>query len=174
MQVLALASTSYKVQSLALSPVPSPALPADNPRGTTAGSSAGGGGGGGGTGAGGVGGKGGGKSSRAGVTALESSAPPLGGGQWSTLQMELLSDMLAVAVRAGEPLAAWAAAARLLRGFYPLILPHSQVWPSSLGCTWPYSATCWSLLRARASPLLPGLLRRSFCEASTLSFCRRA
>ncbi|CAI7783370.1 unnamed protein product [Closterium sp. NIES-53] len=126
LQVLALASTSYKVQSLALSPVPSPALPADNPRGTTAGSSAGGGGGGGGTGAGGVGGKGGGKSSRAGVTALESSAPPLGGGQWSTLQMELLSDMLAVAVRAGEPLAAWAAAARLLRGFYPLILPHSQ------------------------------------------------
>ncbi|CAI7881236.1 unnamed protein product, partial [Closterium sp. NIES-54] len=125
-EVLALASTSYKVQSLALSPVPSPALPADNPRGTTAGSSAGGGGGGGGTGAGSVGGKGGGKSSRAGVTALESSAPPLGGGQWSTLQMELLSDMLAVAVRAGEPLAAWAAAARLLRGFYPLILPHSQ------------------------------------------------
>ncbi|CAI5515424.1 unnamed protein product [Closterium sp. Naga37s-1] len=126
LQVLALASTSYKVQSLALSPVPSPALPVDNPRATSAGSAAGGGGGGGGTGAGGVGGKGGGKSSRAGVTALESSAPPLGGGQWSRLQMELLSDMLAVAVRAGEPLAAWAAAARLLRGFYPLILPQSQ------------------------------------------------
>ncbi|CAI5488815.1 unnamed protein product [Closterium sp. Naga37s-1] len=125
LQVLALASTSYKVQSLALSPVPSPAL-ADTPRGTAPGSAAAGGGGGGGVGAGGVGGKAGGKGSRAGVTALESSAPPLGGGQWSRLQMELLSDMLAVAVRAGEPLAAWAAAARLLRGFYPLILPQSQ------------------------------------------------
>ncbi|GJP84200.1 hypothetical protein CLOP_g14287 [Closterium sp. NIES-67] len=41
--------------------------------------------------------------------------------------MEVLSDLLAVAVRAGDPLAAWAAAARLLRGFYPLILPQSQV-----------------------------------------------
>ncbi|CAI5461664.1 unnamed protein product [Closterium sp. Yama58-4] len=54
------------------------------------------------------------------VSALQVSAALL------RLQMELLSDMLAVAVRAGEPLAAWAAAARLLRGFYPLILPQSQ------------------------------------------------
>eukprot|EP00897_Mesotaenium_endlicherianum_P008114 jgi/Mesen1/7330/ME000376S06481 len=59
---------------------------------------------------------------------------PLGGaaaqqqreGHWDTLQMDILGDMLAVAVRAGDPLAAWTAAARLLRGHYPLITPAGQ------------------------------------------------
>ncbi|KAL2651263.1 hypothetical protein R1flu_019391 [Riccia fluitans] len=47
-------------------------------------------------------------------------------GQWSTLQMDILGDMLAAAVRAGDPLAAWSAAARLVRGHYPLITPSAQ------------------------------------------------
>ncbi|KAJ7517734.1 hypothetical protein O6H91_21G038400 [Diphasiastrum complanatum] len=48
-------------------------------------------------------------------------------GQWSTLQMDVLADTLAAAVRAGDPLAAWKAAAQLLRRHYPLITPSSQV-----------------------------------------------
>lgn len=47
-------------------------------------------------------------------------------GEWSTLQMDVLSDMLSAAVRAGDALAAWNAAARLLRNHYPLITPSSQ------------------------------------------------
>ncbi|BFI25493.1 trafficking protein particle complex subunit 9 [Marchantia polymorpha subsp. ruderalis] len=47
-------------------------------------------------------------------------------GQWSTLQMDILGDMLAAAVRAGDPLSAWSAAARLVRGHYPLITPSAQ------------------------------------------------
>lgn len=50
----------------------------------------------------------------------------LADGQWSTLQMDILGDMLAAAVRAGDPLSAWSAAARLVRSHYPLITPHAQ------------------------------------------------
>ncbi|KAL9231508.1 hypothetical protein vseg_006731 [Gypsophila vaccaria] len=46
--------------------------------------------------------------------------------QWSTLQMVVLREILQSAVRAGDPLAAWSAAARLLRNYYPLITPTGQ------------------------------------------------
>ncbi|XP_004290928.1 PREDICTED: trafficking protein particle complex II-specific subunit 120 homolog isoform X2 [Fragaria vesca subsp. vesca] len=46
--------------------------------------------------------------------------------QWSTLQMVVLREILLSAVRAGDPLAAWGAAARLLRSYYPLITPAGQ------------------------------------------------
>ncbi|KAK6927596.1 TRAPP II complex, Trs120 [Dillenia turbinata] len=46
--------------------------------------------------------------------------------QWSTLQMVVLREILMSAVRAGDPLAAWSAAARLLRSYYPLITPSGQ------------------------------------------------
>ncbi|KAM3759187.1 hypothetical protein ACB098_01G102600 [Castanea mollissima] len=46
--------------------------------------------------------------------------------QWSSLQMVVLREILLSAVRAGDPLAAWSAAARLLRSYYPLITPAGQ------------------------------------------------
>ncbi|KAM6580603.1 hypothetical protein CsatA_004377 [Cannabis sativa] len=46
--------------------------------------------------------------------------------QWSTLQMVVLREILLSALRAGDPLAAWSAAARLLRSYYPLITPAGQ------------------------------------------------
>ncbi|GFY96899.1 similar to TRS120 [Actinidia rufa] len=46
--------------------------------------------------------------------------------QWSTLQMVVLREILLSAVRAGDPLAAWSAASRLLRSYYPLITPAGQ------------------------------------------------
>ncbi|XP_031279612.1 trafficking protein particle complex II-specific subunit 120 homolog isoform X2 [Pistacia vera] len=46
--------------------------------------------------------------------------------QWSTLQMVVLREILLSAVRAADPLAAWSAAARLLRSYYPLITPVGQ------------------------------------------------
>ncbi|OIW03099.1 hypothetical protein TanjilG_07251 [Lupinus angustifolius] len=45
---------------------------------------------------------------------------------WSTLQMVVLREILLSAVRAGDPLTAWSAAARLLRSYYPLITPAGQ------------------------------------------------
>ncbi|XP_061363889.1 trafficking protein particle complex II-specific subunit 120 homolog isoform X2 [Gastrolobium bilobum] len=46
--------------------------------------------------------------------------------QWSTLQMVVLREILLSAVRSGDPLTAWSAAARLLRSYYPLITPAGQ------------------------------------------------
>nr|XP_043611376.1 trafficking protein particle complex II-specific subunit 120 homolog [Erigeron canadensis] len=46
--------------------------------------------------------------------------------QWSTLQMVVLKEILLSAIRAGDPLAAWSAAARLIRSYYPLITPPGQ------------------------------------------------
>uniref|UniRef100_A0A2P2L027 Trafficking protein particle complex II-specific subunit 120 homolog n=1 Tax=Rhizophora mucronata TaxID=61149 RepID=A0A2P2L027_RHIMU len=46
--------------------------------------------------------------------------------QWSMLQMVVLREILLSAVRAGDPLAAWSAAARLIRSYYPLITPSGQ------------------------------------------------
>jgi hypothetical protein len=40
--------------------------------------------------------------------------------------MVVLREILLSAVRAGDPLAAWSAAARLLRWHYPLITPSGQ------------------------------------------------
>ncbi|CAM6021517.1 unnamed protein product [Sphagnum balticum] len=49
------------------------------------------------------------------------------GGEWSTLQMDVLMDMLAAVVWAGDAMAAWSATARLLRHHYPLITPRFQL-----------------------------------------------
>ncbi|KAJ8751699.1 hypothetical protein K2173_025866 [Erythroxylum novogranatense] len=46
--------------------------------------------------------------------------------QWSMLQMVVLREILLSAVRAVDPLAAWSAAARLIRSYYPLITPVGQ------------------------------------------------
>ncbi|KAF9625856.1 hypothetical protein IFM89_027633, partial [Coptis chinensis] len=46
--------------------------------------------------------------------------------QWSTLQMVVLREILLSSIRAGDPLSAWSAAARLLRSYYPLITPAGQ------------------------------------------------
>lgn len=46
--------------------------------------------------------------------------------QWSTLQMVVLREILLSSIRAGDPLSAWSAAARLLRSYYPLITPPGQ------------------------------------------------
>ncbi|KAJ7958547.1 trafficking protein particle complex II-specific subunit 120-like [Quillaja saponaria] len=46
--------------------------------------------------------------------------------QWSNLQMIVLREILVSAIRAGDPLAAWSAAARLLRSYYPFITPAGQ------------------------------------------------
>lgn len=40
--------------------------------------------------------------------------------------MVVLREILLSAIRAGDPLAAWSAAARLLRSYYPLITPAGQ------------------------------------------------
>ncbi|CAA6672273.1 unnamed protein product [Spirodela intermedia] len=46
--------------------------------------------------------------------------------QWSTLQMVVLREILMSSVRAGDPLAAWSAAARLLRFYYPSSRPPAR------------------------------------------------
>uniref|UniRef100_A0A7N0USL5 Trafficking protein particle complex II-specific subunit 120 homolog n=1 Tax=Kalanchoe fedtschenkoi TaxID=63787 RepID=A0A7N0USL5_KALFE len=46
--------------------------------------------------------------------------------QWSAIQMAVLREILLSAIRAGDPMAAWSAAARLLRSYYPLITPTGQ------------------------------------------------
>lgn len=40
--------------------------------------------------------------------------------------MVVLKEILLSSIRAGDPLAAWSAAARLLRSYYPLITPAGQ------------------------------------------------
>ncbi|KAJ4794031.1 Trafficking protein particle complex II-specific subunit 120-like protein [Rhynchospora pubera] len=45
---------------------------------------------------------------------------------WSTIQMVVLREILMSSIRAGDPLSAWGAGARLLRSFYPLITPAGQ------------------------------------------------
>lgn len=40
--------------------------------------------------------------------------------------MVVLREILLSSVRAGDPLAAWSAASRLLRSYYPLIAPAAQ------------------------------------------------
>lgn len=47
-------------------------------------------------------------------------------GEWTNLQIAVLGDIVSMAMRAGEPLVAWGAAARLLRNHYPLITPKGQ------------------------------------------------
>ncbi|CAM6105164.1 unnamed protein product [Calypogeia fissa] len=80
-------------------------------------------------------------------------------GQWSTLQMDILSDMLAAAVRAGDPLSAWSAAARLVRSHYPLITPHGQV---GLAMALTTAAECLPPGTRCSDPALPFVRLHSF------------
>lgn len=84
-------------------------------------------------------------------------------GMWSTLQMNVLNDMLSAAVRAGDSFAAWSSAARLLRGHYPLITPSDQArlasaltvsarqLPAGTRCSDP----CLPFVRLHSVPSLP-------------------
>ncbi|KAK1315532.1 hypothetical protein QJS10_CPA05g02175 [Acorus calamus] len=72
--------------------------------------------------------------------------------QWSNLQMVVLREILLSSVRAGYPLAAWGAAARLLRSYYPLITPAGQ---SGLASTLTNSAERLPSGTRCADPALP-------------------
>ncbi|KAK1292011.1 hypothetical protein QJS10_CPB17g00258 [Acorus calamus] len=72
--------------------------------------------------------------------------------QWSNLQMVVLREILLSSVRAGYPLAAWSAAARLLRSYYPLITPAGQ---SGLASTLTNSAERLPSGTRCADPALP-------------------
>ncbi|ONK76680.1 uncharacterized protein A4U43_C03F30920 [Asparagus officinalis] len=79
--------------------------------------------------------------------------------QWSTLQMVVLREILMSSVRAGDPLAAWSAAARLLRLFYPLITPAGQ---SGLASSLTNSAERLPAGTRCADPALPFVRLHSF------------
>ncbi|WCJ30356.1 hypothetical protein M5689_011921 [Euphorbia peplus] len=79
--------------------------------------------------------------------------------QWSTLQMVVLREILLSAVRAGDPLAAWSAAARLLRSYYPLITPAGQ---NGLASALNNSAERLPLGTRSADPALPFVRLYSF------------
>ncbi|KAK8958426.1 hypothetical protein KSP40_PGU002955 [Platanthera guangdongensis] len=79
--------------------------------------------------------------------------------QWSTLQMVVLREILMSSVRAGDPLAAWSAAARLLRSFYPLITPAGQ---SALASSLANSADRLPSGTRCADPVLPFIRLHSF------------
>ncbi|PKA47153.1 hypothetical protein AXF42_Ash017098 [Apostasia shenzhenica] len=79
--------------------------------------------------------------------------------QWSTLQMVVLREILMSSVRAGDPLAAWSAAARLLRYFYPLITPAGQ---SGLASSLVNSADRIPSGTRCADPALPFIRLHSF------------
>lgn len=79
--------------------------------------------------------------------------------QWSTLQMVVLREILLSAVRAGDPLAAWSAAARLLRSYYPLITPAGQ---NGLASALANSAERLPSGTRCADPVLPFIRLHSF------------
>ncbi|KAI3467978.1 hypothetical protein Pfo_024641 [Paulownia fortunei] len=79
--------------------------------------------------------------------------------QWSTLQMVVLREILLSAVRAGDPLAAWSAAARLLRSYYPLITPAGQ---NGLASALANSAERLPLGTRCGDPALPFIRLHSF------------
>ncbi|KAF8400564.1 hypothetical protein HHK36_013863 [Tetracentron sinense] len=79
--------------------------------------------------------------------------------QWSTLQMVVLREILLSALRAGDPLAAWSAAARLLRSYYPLITPTGQ---SGLASALSNSAERLPSGTRCADPALPFIRLHSF------------
>ncbi|PKU85049.1 hypothetical protein MA16_Dca022285 [Dendrobium catenatum] len=72
--------------------------------------------------------------------------------------MVVLREILMSSVRAGDPLAAWSAAARLLRSFYPLITPAGQ---SGLASSLANSADRLPSGTRCADPVLP-FIRHSF------------
>ncbi|WOK96277.1 trafficking protein particle complex II-specific subunit [Canna indica] len=79
--------------------------------------------------------------------------------QWSTIQMVVLREILMSSVRAGDPLAAWSAGARLLRSFYPLITPAGQ---SGLASSLSNSAERLPSGTRCADPALPFIRLHSF------------
>ncbi|XP_072977838.1 trafficking protein particle complex II-specific subunit 120 homolog [Typha angustifolia] len=79
--------------------------------------------------------------------------------QWSSLQMVVLREILMSSVRAGDPLSAWSAAARLLRSFYPLITPAGQ---SGLASSLGNSADRLPSGTRSADPALPFIRLHSF------------
>ncbi|OVA11581.1 TRAPP II complex [Macleaya cordata] len=79
--------------------------------------------------------------------------------QWSTLQMVVLKEILLSSIRAGDPLAAWSAAARLLRSYYPLITPAGQ---SGLASALANSAERLPSGTRCADPALPFIRLHSF------------
>eukprot|EP00249_Psilotum_nudum_P021179 c28007_g1_i1 orf=213-3731(+) len=80
-------------------------------------------------------------------------------GKWSTLQMDVLDDMLLSSVRAGDPLAAWSSAARLLRGHYPRVTPTGQ---ANLAAALTASADRLPLGTRCSDPALPFIRLHSF------------
>ncbi|XP_010244786.1 PREDICTED: trafficking protein particle complex II-specific subunit 120 homolog isoform X2 [Nelumbo nucifera] len=78
---------------------------------------------------------------------------------WSTLQMVVLREILQSSIRAGDPLAAWSAAARLLRSYYPLITPAGQ---SGLASALVNSAERLPSGTRCADPALPFIRLHSF------------
>ncbi|GJT77658.1 trafficking protein particle complex II-specific subunit 120 [Tanacetum coccineum] len=79
--------------------------------------------------------------------------------QWSTLQMVVLKEILLSALRAGDPLAAWSAAARLVRSYYPLITPPGQ---TGLACALTNSADRLPSGTHCPDPALPFIRLHSF------------
>ncbi|XP_043720168.1 trafficking protein particle complex II-specific subunit 120 homolog isoform X2 [Telopea speciosissima] len=79
--------------------------------------------------------------------------------QWSTLQMVVLREILMSSIRAGDPLSAWSAAARLLRSYYPLITPPGQ---SGLASALRNSAERLPSGTRCADPALPFIRLHSF------------
>ncbi|KAL2548618.1 Trafficking protein particle complex II-specific subunit protein [Forsythia ovata] len=91
--------------------------------------------------------------------------------QWSTLQMVVLREILLSAVRAGDPLAAWSAAARLLRSYYPLITPAGQ---NGLASALANSAERLPSGTRSADPALPFIRLHSFpLHSSQMDIVRR-
>ncbi|XP_062114431.1 trafficking protein particle complex II-specific subunit 120 homolog [Humulus lupulus] len=79
--------------------------------------------------------------------------------QWSTLQMVVLREILLSVVRAGDPLAAWSTAARLLRSYYPLITPVGK---NGLASALSNSADRLPSGTRSADPALPFIRLHSF------------
>lgn len=76
--------------------------------------------------------------------------------------MVVLREILMSSVRAGDPLAAWSAAARLLRFYYPLITPPGQ---SGLASSLTNSAERLPQGTRCADPALP-FVRHALCSIS--------
>ncbi|KAG9456226.1 hypothetical protein H6P81_000734 [Aristolochia fimbriata] len=79
--------------------------------------------------------------------------------QWSTIQMVVLREILLSSIHAGDALAAWSAAARLLRSYYPLITPAGQ---SGLASALTSSAEKLPSGTRCADPALPFVRLHSF------------
>ncbi|KAL7166031.1 hypothetical protein ACSBR2_036823 [Camellia fascicularis] len=87
--------------------------------------------------------------------------------QWSTLQMVVLREILVSAVRSGDPLAAWSAAARLLRSYYPLITPPGQ---NNLASELTNSADRLPSGTSGADPASP-FIRDLYCRLHSFPLC---